>query len=258
LDGLFRGQKLNGYFVFSRTTQLNDARIPLAKTGGICENRTYVCVVGVLSMMGRTHMMIGMVAGALLESHSPGLGVLKGMLIGAIAGAVPDFDHPNSKATRSIAPIALGGSRKYTMALMSLGIMYLAWKGYLPYQGVMASACWLLVAAFSKHRGITHSLIGLVCATFAVQSWLGASWAIFAVGYGSHLFADMLTDRGVPLLWPLKQDFSLPTGLSTGRYFSSLIEKAIQVGCVMYVGWILISQLDAWVVWAKDQIWSVL
>lgn len=209
-------------------------------------------------MMGRTHMMIGMVAGAVLESHAPGLGVLKGMLIGAVAGAVPDFDHPNSKATRSIAPIALGGSRRYTLAVMSLGIMYLAWKGYLPYQGVMASACWLLVAAFSKHRGITHSLLGLVCATYAVQSWLGTSWTVFAVGYGSHLLADMLTDRGVPLLWPLKFDFSLPTGLSTGRFFSNLIEKAIQVGCVMYVGWILIPHLHALLGWALAKMESVL
>ena len=203
-------------------------------------------------------MMIGMAAGALLESHAPGFGVLKGMLIGAIAGAVPDFDHPNSKAARSIAPIALGGSRRFTMALMSLGILYLAWNGYLPYQGVVASACWLLAAAFSKHRGITHSLIGLVCATYAVESWLGASWMIFAVGYASHLLADMLTDRGVPLLWPLKQDFSLPTGLSTGRFFSSLVEKAIQVGCVMYAGWILIPHLDSLLERAKAEILSVL
>lgn len=180
------------------------------------------------------------------------------MMIGAIAGAVPDFDHPNSKATRSIAPIALGGSRRYIMALMSLGIMYLAWKGYLPYQGVMASACWLLVAAFAKHRGITHSLIGLVCAAYAVESWLGASWTIFAVGYASHLLADMLTDRGVPLLWLLKQDFSLSTGLSTGRFFSSLVEKAIQAWCVMYAGWILIPHLDSLLEWAKTEILSVL
>ena len=138
------------------------------------------------------------------------------------------------------------------MALMSLAIMYLAWQGYLPYQGVMACACWLLVAAFSKHRGITHSLIGLGCATYAVQSWLGASWTVFAVGYGSHLLADMLTDRGVPLLWPLKLDFSVPTGFRTGRFFSTLIEKTIQVGCVMYVGWILIPHLGLLIEWAKS------
>jgi inner membrane protein len=211
-----------------------------------------------LPMMGRTHMMIGALAGALLERHAPGIGVLQGTLIGALAGLVPDLDHPNSKATRSIAPIALGGSRRNSMIVMSLGIMYLAWQGYLPYDGVMAIACWLLVAALSKHRGITHSLIGLAFATYAVHTWLGLYGVIFAVGYASHLFADMLTDRGVPLLWPLKQDFSIPTGFSTGGYFSSMIEKGIQAGCMLYVGWILIPHLEPLLRMAKEQILTTL
>ncbi|PWK09649.1 metal-dependent hydrolase [Tumebacillus permanentifrigoris] len=195
-------------------------------------------------MMGRTHMMLGALTGALLESQAPGLGVLEGILIGAIGGLVPDLDHPNSKATRSIAPIALGGSRRNSMVLMSLGVMALAWQGHLPYDGVMAIACWLLVAALSKHRGITHSLIGLLSATYAVHTWLGASWIIFAVGYASHLFADMLTDRGVPLLWPLQLDFSIPTGFSTGRFWSTFVEKWIQMGCILYIGWILVPHLE--------------
>ena len=208
-------------------------------------------------MMGRTHLMIGMAVGALMESQAPGLGIVKGRLIGGAGGLVPDFDHPNSKATRSLAPIALGGSRKVTLALLSLGVMYLAWQGHVPYEGVVACALWLLVAAFSKHRGITHSLIGLVCATYAVHTWLGDSWPIFAAGYASHLFADMLTDRGVPLLWPLKTDFSLPTGLSTGRFFASLIEQVIQMGCVLYIGWVVVPHIVELIRAAKEKVWTI-
>jgi inner membrane protein len=180
-------------------------------------------------------MMIGAAAGAALVSQAPVLGLVTGTLIGAVGGLVPDLDHPNSKATRSIAPIAIGGSRRYSMVLMSLGILFLAWQGHLPYDGVIAIACWLLVAALSKHRGITHSLVGLASAAYAVHTWLGDSWVIFAAGYGSHLLADMVTDRGVPILWPIKFDFSLPTGFSTGGTWSSLVEKFIQLLCFLYL-----------------------
>ncbi len=60
------------------------------------------------------------------------------------------------------------------------------------------------------HRSFLHSLIALVLVTavLAPPLWWLVGWpapaiAVF-VGYGSHLFADMMTLGGVQLFWPSK------------------------------------------------------
>jgi len=59
-----------------------------------------------------------------------------------------------------------------------------------------------------KHRTWTHSLIGLVTTTIL----LSFSYNLFLVAlfsYLSHLFADMLTVSGIPLLYPMEKKFHL-------------------------------------------------
>ena len=70
------------------------------------------------------------------------------------------------------------------------------------------------------HRTLTHSLLGI--ALFALPVWLllgglpDLSLALIA-GYASHVFADALNTRGVPLLWPLGRPFRLlPGGIRSG------------------------------------------
>ena len=70
------------------------------------------------------------------------------------------------------------------------------------------------------HRTLTHSLLGI--ALFALPVWLllggfpNLSLALIA-GYASHVFADALNTRGVPLLWPLGRPFRLlPGGIRSG------------------------------------------
>ena len=70
------------------------------------------------------------------------------------------------------------------------------------------------------HRTLTHSLLGVVL--FALPVWLllggfpNLSLALVA-GYASHVFADALNTRGVPLLWPLGRPFRLlPGGIRSG------------------------------------------
>jgi inner membrane protein len=66
---------------------------------------------------------------------------------------------------------------------------------------------WYLERRFG-HRGITHSLVGLVIAalvslifvSFRALSWL--SWSAFVAGYLSHLMADSMNKEGIPLFWP--------------------------------------------------------
>ena len=70
------------------------------------------------------------------------------------------------------------------------------------------------------HRTLTHSLPGLAMFTLAVWLLLGNYPNFFyagVAGYGSHLVADALNTRGVPLLWPLGKPFRLlPGGVRSG------------------------------------------
>ena len=59
-----------------------------------------------------------------------------------------------------------------------------------------------------KHRTWTHSLVGLVVTVIPLL----LSYELFLIAflsYFSHLFADMLTVSGVPLLYPMKTKFYL-------------------------------------------------
>jgi inner membrane protein len=70
------------------------------------------------------------------------------------------------------------------------------------------------------HRTLTHSLVGVLIFALPVWLFLGAFSNLalaLVVGYASHVFADALNTRGVPLLWPLGKRFRLvPGGVRSG------------------------------------------
>jgi inner membrane protein len=80
------------------------------------------------------------------------------------------------------------------------------------------------------HRTLTHSLLGV--ALFTLLVWLllrGHPNLLFALvaGYASHVFADALNSRGVPLLWPMGRPFRLlPGGIRSG----GAAELAVAIG----------------------------
>lgn len=81
------------------------------------------------------------------------------------------------------------------------------------------------------HRTITHS-IWIPCVLIVVFA-IYPHWATLTacVAYISHIIADMLTPRGVPLLYPIIRN-SWGLGLiRTG----SLIERFLAVGMVMAI-----------------------
>jgi membrane-bound metal-dependent hydrolase YbcI (DUF457 family) len=83
------------------------------------------------------------------------------------------------------------------------------------------------------HRGFLHSLLALMLVTLALGLPLwwtaGSSSPMLAVfvGYGSHLFADMMTLGGVQLFWPSRviavfpgrDDYRVRTGGNSERVF---------------------------------------
>lgn len=66
-----------------------------------------------------------------------------------------------------------------------------------------------------KHRGLTHSIIGVVLVVLFfhqlhIKGWIGELVLLgLIIGYISHLMADMLNPQGIPLFFPNELKFSL-------------------------------------------------
>jgi len=128
-------------------------------------------------MMAKSHVIVGLatwIAAAPLLHLSPVDPVYLGL---AVAGSLlPDVDHPQSWVGRRSRPVSTA------------------------------------IAATLGHRGVTHSavaVVGLVALLLHAGTRRGGVSAL-AVGYLSHLAADMLTPRGLRLAWPLRKTWGLP------------------------------------------------
>ena len=94
------------------------------------------------------------------------------------------------------------------------------------------------------HRHLSHSFLGLILLSFLYFVFLkflffevavladinfGLVFLAFLIGYASHLLADMFTEMGVPLLFPLPYHFGIPPDplgrirIKTGHWFENLI-----------------------------------
>lgn len=123
--------------------------------------------------------------------------------LAVVAAWLPDVDNPRSRLGNGLSRIK--------NPLLNALTRPLSWA--------LRISSFTLVRTVG-HRTLTHSLLGL--ALFAVPVWvlLGAFPNVFyalVAGYASHLVADALNTRGVPLLWPLGVTFRvLPGGVRSG------------------------------------------
>lgn len=156
-------------------------------------------------MMGKSHLIIGVAAGALLAAML-GVDPLHIGAAGAAAGAgamLPDIDHRH-------APIR--------QQLGFIGDILLFW---LPHRGVTHSlVCWALVTALAIFGTVMFLKLAII---FPLA---------LSAGYASHILADMTTQRGLPILYPWKANFYLlPRGLrvTTGGW-SEFVALLVIVG----------------------------
>lgn len=115
--------------------------------------------------------------------------------LAVIGSLLPDIDHPKSWMGKRLCPL---------------------------------STVW---AKFLGHRGVTHSLFAVAaCCWMLLRHGLPAALAApLAVGYLSHLGADLLTPGGLRLAWPLRGTWSLPL-CRTGSPFEPLL-VAVVLAC---------------------------
>jgi inner membrane protein len=148
-------------------------------------------------MMAKSHVVVGLLAW-IVAAPVLHVAAFEPAYFGlAVAGSLlPDIDHPKSWVGRRTRPLSTA------------------------------------IASALGHRGITHSAIavaGLVALLLHAGYRRGAVNAL-AVGYLSHLAADMLTPQGLRLLWPLRGTWGLPL-CRTGSSMEGIVVLAL--GCLV-------------------------
>ncbi|WP_166173452.1 metal-dependent hydrolase [Rubrobacter tropicus] len=167
-------------------------------------------------MNGTTHAVFGVAAlagAALVAGADPPAYVYPA----AVAAAwLPDVDNP-----RSTLGNGLSRSKNPILNVLSR-----------PVSWVLRTTSFVLVRTVG-HRTLTHSILGSLLFALPVYLFLAdypnLSLALVA-GYASHVFADALNTRGVPLLWPVGRPFRLlPGGIKSG----GAVEVAVALGALM-------------------------
>ena len=176
-------------------------------------------------MRGHTHALFGVTTltlvytyTGLFEPTAASLALCAGT--GAVGALVPDLDARHSTLKRELG---VAGS------LASTGLRL----------------------AGIKHRGLTH--YGLTAGAVLLLAWLLARWLghpelglAFGLGYTSHIVADGLTYRGVPLLWPVRSRFYLlPRRLRVRT--GGRVEELLFVGIILLLAW-LATEIAPWLV----------
>ncbi len=121
-------------------------------------------------MLYPTHALLGILFFLFLQDHFSGGSVIVFFLIVLLFSLFPDVDEQHSLVNRMFGPIGT------------------------------------VIATFSKHRGIFHSVF-LYVALFFLSSFFWSNyygWAIL-IGYAAHLLGDVLTPMGVTLFYPVSK-----------------------------------------------------
>ena len=154
-------------------------------------------------MNATTHAVFGvaaLVGASLFTGDEPALYAYPAA---AVAAWIPDVDNPRSR---------LGNGLSSTKSpVLDRLIQPVSW-------GLRALSFVLFRTV--GHRTLTHSLLGVLIFAAIISPLaplVPGLYAALITGYASHLFADALNMRGVPLFWPMGKPLKLlPGGVRSG------------------------------------------
>ncbi len=143
--------------------------------------------------------------------------------VAVIAAWIPDVDNPRSR---------LGNGLSRTKSSILNAIVC-------PVSWVLRAVSFALFSTVG-HRTLTHSLLGLGIFVVLVSPTATLAPDLFVAlvaGYASHLVADALNTKGVPLLWPMGRRIRLlPGGIRSGGIaeFAVALVAAVAAGYGIY------------------------
>lgn len=186
-------------------------------------------------MTGKTHVTAGIAVGLTLAAGNP-IEKQAILILAAVVGAlIPDMDHPRSKINQRILLFKNKLFKMITYSLMGGGLIYLDTILNDPGSRILRMlGLALILVGLSRHRGFTHSLLGLVL--FSVIVYIGTLnynlyvvFVGFVIGYVSHLVLDLVTVQGIELLYPYKKNIKIPLGIKTNGKVENLILSATSI-----------------------------
>ncbi|HEY9522007.1 MAG TPA: metal-dependent hydrolase [Thermopolyspora sp.] len=171
--------------------------------------------------------------------------LIAGALICAGAAMLPDLDHPSATIAQTFGPVTWllskgvsvvsGGHRHATHSLLfavaaGAGTRLLSDRYPIGRDILVILMIGLALRALAigvPGKTITSALVNvcLTVALFVVFRDVGVeyAWLGLAIGVGclAHVVGDCLTERGCPVLWPIKGRWLLPyrIGFKTGQAF---------------------------------------
>ena len=186
-------------------------------------------------MTYKTHLSTGLLFSAIVFlliykiNLSPVLAVIL-ISFTVLGSGTPDLDTPTGELwdkipagsiiSRIVNPIFIGGHRHLSHSILGMGLfVFLLWS--------LLNIPLIHNSSFSVH-------------------YLGFAMLAFIIGYISHLVADMFTEAGVPLLFPLEYHFGIPPNpfekvrIKTGRWFENLI---IYPSVNLLLFWVIFSYI---------------
>lgn len=220
------------------------------------------------TVLGHSHAISGAFAWAALAPTVPPLlfdqtlsthTVIVGTALAAGAALLPDMDHHNGTIANALGPVTKlvtkvvenvsGGHRHATHSLLFAAVAGAGtWAGvhYVGrYFAVGVTFVLLALAAIALHlhpggdgiRAWGPVVIAASLGTVMIDAWLPdePGWLPYLVAFGClvHLAGDFLTDRGVPLLWPIRTRFEIPIISRTGNKVEvMLLSPLMSVGTV--------------------------
>lgn len=229
-------------------------------------------------MTGKTHISVGLLAGLALTrfgvvANGSEMVILPFIASCGIGATLPDIDHHNSTITKKTGVIgkAISGTSKHRgfyHSALSIVLLYMATllltskiEENLAYSTIVLGiiAFLILLPYITKALGITkkfnsnqfNMLLALIAGTAVISIIISGKPLILVmssifeglvVGAASHIIADALNPKGVPLLWPIPGMIKFPIiSITTG----TPAETGIMVVCnltSMYFIYIIIKE----------------
>jgi len=188
--------------------------------------------------MGRTHMAVAATAYCaymLPQTLSEVLPWATGLGVAILTSQFPDIDEPRSRIGGYLLPVVPSVLRPICFVLLG---------AYLVYWGIV-NLYWLaiilgviyLLSVFLKHReSPTHALLGVGAAMYVAHSYEPTFLIPIAIGMGSHLILDILTE-GIALFWPIPIRIRIPVTRT-----NSLVEKVVfYYGSQLALVWLILQ-----------------
>ena len=183
-------------------------------------------------MRGTSHAIIGItLAGVIINITGQSFGIA-GAAAAGLGSLLPDIDEDTSTINKHI-PFSY---KKMIYAVLG---GYMAYQAYIERNiSLLIPAALLIVIFLSGHRGFTHSLLAAVILSLSYRSNLTYLYP-FITGYVLHLICDMMNEKGIKLLYPMKKMFKFPIHFT----MDSMPGIALEFGLVVVSSYMYFNQI---------------